>query len=176
MAMQDPGKYDSDKTVRKYLVCSNIYDNVIDELERDYLLNGDHILPISTHKDEREALLSESDSYEQLYPRTIVCNVLAEGTDPEKWEYELTSPDDDENAVNDLIAVLKKMKDLFTGELIILMYEFDDHQIIYITKTEVEMFRGLPENRSALFIGGKEVRLSRLVRFFRLSDFYRLVF
>lgn len=164
----------TDSAEKKYLICAHAYNGFIVAYKKSFLLQGDSIKAVSSHRADRLTYLSKDNNYEYLYPKRFVYQVVAESADPETWEYDRRDSSDDDHTVNDLIEILKKTDDLLTGYLEILLYEFDEYRLMYISKTDQKGHGLFLGERSFLFRAGKMLVLPKKVSFINVAEFFRV--
>ena len=118
-------------------------------------IEGDTVIVLSGHRYDK-LTLGNSSPYRRIDANTFWFDVSARSSDPATWTYEENKYDRETYDVQTLINELKQMGTLYTGDMNVIVTEFDEYTII-----EVESISGMTvqDETYAVFRRGKALQI-----------------
>ena len=135
-----------------------------------FAVDGDSIRKISSFRYD-DLILGKSD-YKMFNETYYTFDVTAETGDPAEWEYVPNPYIEDHYDEDLLVEQLKEIGVSYTGDIYIVITEFDDYTVFQVTRLEN---RALGENTYAMFRDGRKLDLPKNIKLDSLDCFYRRV-
>ncbi len=153
-----------------YLIMAARDNGFVPAYRAYFAVEGDSIRKISSSRYD-DLILGKSD-YKMFNETYYTFDVTAETGDPAEWEY-VPNPYIEEHYDEDLlIGQLKETGVSYTGDIYIVITEFDDYTVFQVTNLEDSTWK---DTTYAWFRDGRLLDLPKNIELDSLDRFYRLV-
>lgn len=133
-------------------------------------LDGDSIKKISENRFDRY-FRGDKNDYKGVLQDYYSFNIVADSGDPSGWEYEQGAYDSEVYDEELLIGFLEEIDTGYTGDVYVLITEFDDYTVLEIWEKDGN---SITRQTTALFRDGNRISLPGNVSLESLRNIYRL--
>ena len=154
-----------------YLIRASRDNGFVPAYRAYFAIKDDKLTKISSYRFEK--LLYGNSDYSMIPEEYYSFDVYAETGEPSEWEYEQNKYNDVQYDEEILIGQLEEMGVSYTGNIYILVTEFDDYAVIEVTDLEDDSST-IVSSSYGLFKDGRMLDLPDKIDLSSVNDFYRL--
>ena len=166
-------KNDTDNEIQ-YYICARADNGFIAAYRAYFCIQGIRIRKISGLRYEHTVIFGKhKDDYKLFSPNDYVFNIKASSNDPTEWKIKQNEYQKDRYDIDNLISLLKKTEILLEGYIELILHEFDEYQIIYMSRTDQEGHGTVLGEQSLFFVNKVPIEIGKRIRFISVRDFYR---
>ena len=135
-------------------------------------ISGDHAKKIPSFRFDNLVYINKDAEYSHVRFEFHTYEGRAESTDPDTWVLEKNKYDKESFEIPSVIESLKQMDLTYTGDVYILVTEFDDYRIVQAES--LGEYSTILDESFALFKNGEKLRLPDNVRLDSIRTIYKL--